>query len=702
MRQPKTVDVTHNIKGTQLNPRKILVTAALPYANGDIHLGHMLEAVQTDIWVRLQRMRGNDCVFVCADDAHGTAIMLSAEDRGITPKQLIDDVNAAHQRDFAGFNISFDNFYSTHSPENQAFSESIYTALEKNGHIEKRSIKQLFDPEKQLFLADRYIKGTCPKCKTTDQYGDNCEACGSTYSPSELIDPRSTISGAIPEERESVHYFFDLPQFREMLRAWTRSGTLQDAVANKLAEWLDEELQQWDISRDAPYFGFEIPGAPGKFFYVWLDAPIGYMASFKNFCGKSDYDFDTYWKAGSVTELYHFIGKDIVNFHTLFWPAMLTSAGYRLPTAVFVHGFLTVDGTKMSKSRGTFINARTYLENLNPEYLRYYLAAKLSSGVDDLDLNFEDFVARVNSDLVGKVVNIASRCAGFINKGFDGLLANEFDDPALIRSMQSASEDIAEHYEKRDYSKAIRLIMALADNANQYINDQQPWVVAKTEPGSVKLQQICSTGLNAFRLLICYLKPVLPVMAEKAERFLNIPALTWQDSQSPLLAHQINKFEPLLTRVEKENIEAMIESTRAAYAAKTERNNKETPAKNEQNESPFEPVIQFDDFAKVDLRIALIAEAEHVEGADKLLRLTLDLGLDNDGNPIRRNVFSGIKSAYAPEDLRGKLTVMVANLAPRKMKFGVSEGMVLAAGPGQDELWLLEPHAGALPGMRVT
>ena len=685
-----------------MNPRKILVTAALPYANGDIHLGHMLEAVQTDIWVRLQRMRGNDCVFVCADDAHGTAIMLSAESRGITPEQLIDEVNASHQRDFAGFNISFDHFHSTHSPENLAFSESIYTALEANGHIEKRSIKQLFDPEKQLFLADRYIKGVCPKCKASDQYGDNCESCGSTYSPSELIDPRSTISGAVPVERESEHFFFDLPQFRYMLRAWTRSGALQDAVANKLAEWLDDELQQWDISRDAPYFGFEIPGAPGKFFYVWLDAPIGYMASFKHLCDNSDYDFDTYWKADSDTELYHFIGKDIVNFHTLFWPAMLTSAGYRLPTAVFVHGFLTVDGTKMSKSRGTFINASTYLEHLNPEYLRYYLAAKLSSGVDDLDLNFEDFVARVNSDLVGKVVNIASRCAGFINKGFDGMLADQLDDAALIASMQAASEEIAEHFENRDYSKAIRLIMALADNANQYINDQQPWVVAKAEPGSEKLQQICSTGLNAFRLLICYLKPVVPVMAEKAERFLSIPALTWQDSQTILQNHKIAAFEPLLTRVETDNITAMIESTRAAYAETAPVSEAVGPTLSGEVDSPFEPEIQFDDFAKIDLRIALIADAEHVEGADKLLQLTLDLGLDSNGQPIRRNVFSGIKSAYSPEQLRGMLTVMVANLAPRKMKFGMSEGMVLAAGPGKDELWLLEPHAGAQPGMRVT
>ncbi|MDB4166537.1 methionine--tRNA ligase, partial [Gammaproteobacteria bacterium] len=480
------------------------------------------------------------------------------------------------------------------------------------------------------------------------------------------------------------------------------SGALQDAVANKLAEWLDDELQQWDISRDAPYFGFEIPGAPGKFFYVWLDAPIGYMASFKHLCDNSDYDFDTYWKADSDTELYHFIGKDIVNFHTLFWPAMLTSAGYRLPTAVFVHGFLTVDGTKMSKSRGTFINASTYLEHLNPEYLRYYLAAKLSSGVDDLDLNFEDFVARVNSDLVGKVVNIASRCAGFINKGFDGMLADQLDDAALIASMQAASEEIAEHFENRDYSKAIRLIMALADNANQYINDQQPWVVAKAEPGSEKLQQICSTGLNAFRLLICYLKPVVPVMAEKAERFLSIPALTWQDSQTTLLNHKIAAFEPLLTRVETDNITAMIESTRAAYAETAPGSEAVAPTLSGKVDSPFDPEIQFDDFAKIDLRIALIADAEHVEGADKLLQLTLDLGLDANGQPIRRNVFSGIKSAYSPEQLRGMLTVMVANLAPRKMKFGMSEGMVLAAGPGKDELWLLEPHAGAQPGMRVT
>lgn len=699
-----------------MNPRKILVTSALPYANGDIHLGHMLEAVQTDIWVRLQKMRGNDCVFVCADDAHGTAIMLSAERQGITPEALIGNVSASHQTDYAGFSIGFDNFHSTHSPENKARSESIFTALEANGHIVRRSITQLFDPEKKLFLADRYVTGSCPKCKAPEQYGDNCEACGSTYSPSELIEPKSTISGATPIEKESEHFFFDLPQFKDFLRTWTRSGTLQDAVANKLAEWLDDELQQWDISRDAPYFGFEIPGAPGKFFYVWLDAPIGYMASFENLCARTDYVFDDYWRKDSTAELYHFIGKDIVNFHTLFWPAMLTSAGYRTPSAVYVHGFLTVDGTKMSKSRGTFINARTYLEHLDPEYLRYYLAAKLSSGVDDLDLNFEDFAARVNSDLVGKVVNIASRCAGFINKGFDGMLSEQLDDPALIESMQSASEDIANHFEKREYSKAIRLVMMLADAANQYINERQPWVVAKAEPGSENLQRICSTGINAFRILLCYLKPVLPVMAVNAERFLAIDPLVWAHAQTPLLGHKISAFEPLMTRVEAKKIDAMVEATKAAYEATLPAGEKPTaekqagqaakePAadaqKNSAPTSPFEPEIQFDDFAKIDLRIARIANAEHVDGADKLLKLTLDIGLDDAGEPITRTVFSGIKSAYAPEKLQGMLTIVVANLAPRKMKFGLSEGMVLAAGPGKDELWLLEPHEGAQPGMRV-
>ena len=550
-----------------MKQRKILVTSALPYANGGIHLGHLMEAIQTDIWVRLQKLRGHDCVYVCADDAHGTAIMLSAEAQGIPPEQLIERVNREHRLDYADFLIEFDNFYSTHTQENRELSESIYLALDANGHIARRNINQLFDPDKQLFLADRYITGTCPKCKTADQYGDNCEACGSTYSPSELINPTSAISGATPIEKESEHFFFTLPAFQDMLKTWTRSGTLQEPVANKLSEWLDEGLQEWDISRDAPYFGFEIPAAPGKYFYVWLDAPIGYMASFKNLCQRSDYNFDDYWSADSECEVYHFIGKDIINFHTLFWPAMLSSAGYRTPTAVFAHGFLTVDGTKMSKSRGTFINARTYLKHLNPEYLRYFLAAKLSSGIDDLDLNLEDFAQRVNSDLVGKVVNIASRCAGFIGKGFDGMLSPELDNPLLIETIQSAQQDITEHFDQREFGKAIRLIMALADKANQYINDKQPWVIAKTDRQSAELQAICSTGINAFRLLICYLKPVLPAMATDAEAFLGIEPLMWNDIQKLLLGHRINKFQALMTRVENDKVEAMITASQQEFAA---------------------------------------------------------------------------------------------------------------------------------------
>jgi methionyl-tRNA synthetase len=685
-----------------LNKRKILVTSALPYANGDIHLGHLMEVIQTDIWVRLQKLLGHDCIYVCADDAHGTAIMLSAEAQGITPQQLIDRVNAQHQQDFADFLIGFDNYYSTHSEENRLLSESIYKAMDANGHIERRSIRQMFDPEKNLFLADRYIVGTCPKCKTDNQYGDNCEACGSTYSPAELIDPRSAISGATPVEKESEHFFFDLPAFRDMLKRWTRSGTLQEQVANKVSEWLDDDLQQWDISRDAPYFGFEIPDAPGKYFYVWVDAPIGYMASFQNYCERNGLDFDEYWKTDSQCEVYHFIGKDIVNFHTLFWPAVLTSAGYRTPSAVYVHGFLTVDGTKMSKSRGTFVNARTYLDHLNPEYLRYYLAAKLSDGIDDLDLNLEDFAQRVNSDLVGKVVNIASRCAGFITKGFDGMLAAQPDNPELLADIQSIAGEVAQFYEKREYGKAIRLIMTRADAANQYINDKEPWVVAKTDKQSPELQAICSTGINAFRLLVCYLKPVLPGIAAQAEQFLSIEPLLWKDSGDILVNHRINKFKPLITRVEADKVQAMIDATQRDYEAQqaTKMSQAEPQASTEDN-TGFEAEIEFDDFARVDLRIARISNAQHVEGADKLLQLTLDLGPDKNGDPIQRNVFSGIKSAYAPEDLVGKLTVVVANLKPRKMKFGMSEGMVLAAGPGGKDIFLLEPHDGATPGMRV-
>ena len=680
----------------EFSVRKILATSALPYANGPIHLGHLLEYIQTDIWVRFQKQRGETCTYVCADDAHGTAIMLRAEKEGITPEQLIDRVNAEHQADFSDFLIAFDNYHSTHSDENKSLSEAVYKACDADGKIASRKITQAFDPEKQLFLADRFIKGTCPKCKTEDQYGDNCESCGATYSPSELIDPKSAISGATPIDKESEHFFFRLPEYQDFLKEWTRSGTLQPQIANKLSEWLESGLQEWDISRDAPYFGFEIPGQPGKYFYVWLDAPIGYMASFQNLCDKrDDLNFGEYWNADSRTELYHFIGKDIINFYALFWPAMLKCANYRTPSAVFAHGFVTVNGKKMSKSRGTFIKARTYLEHLDPEYLRYYFAAKLTSHVDDLDLNLEDFAQRVNSDLVGKVVNIASRCAGFITKRFDGTLASTCEEQALLDQFVAAGDDIAELYEHREFGKAIRKIMELADLANQYIDDQAPWVVAKQEGQDNALQQICSTGINMFRLLITYLAPVLPAMADKSEQFLNI-SLGWDERSQALLNHRINKFKPMMTRVELPKINAMVDASKIAVEQEMQLGKKtESAAPELPGGEAIAPEIEFDDFAKVDLRVALIAQAEHVDGAKKLLKLTLDLGTET------KQVFSGIKSAYQPEDLEGKLTVMVANLKPRKMKFGMSEGMVLAAGPGGKDIWLLEPHSGAQPGMRI-
>jgi methionyl-tRNA synthetase len=674
--------------------RKILVTSALPYANGSIHLGHLVEYIQTDIWVRFQKMRGHECYYVCADDAHGTAIMLKAEQRGISPEDQIAEVKAEHERDFSDFLIRFDNFHSTHSEENRELSSLIYTRLRDNGHIATREITQAYDPEKNLFLADRYIKGTCPKCKTDDQYGDNCEACGATYAPTDLINPVSAISGATPVEKESTHYFFKLPEFSDFLKNWTRAGHVQEEVANKLSEWLEAGLHEWDISRDAPYFGFEIPDAPGKYFYVWLDAPIGYMASFKNFCDNHSLDFDEFWKPDSDAELYHFIGKDIVNFHALFWPAMLSSANFRTPTQVCVHGFLTVNGKKMSKSRGTFINARSYLDNLNPEYLRYYFAAKLSSGVDDLDLNLEDFIQRVNSDLVGKVVNIASRCAKFITKGNDGVLSARVADEALWQQVAGAADSIAEHYENREFGRAIREIMAQADAANEYIAAKEPWKLSK-EPGrEQEVLDICSLGINLFRALMIYLKPVLPAMTEDAETFLN-DKLCWDKTISPLTNHQINKFKPLMQRVEQDKVDAMLEASKEAVAAATAK-----PVTGPLADEPVADEINFDDFIKVDLRVALITKAEHVKGADKLLQLTLDIGGET------RNVFSGIKSSYNPEDLEGRLTVMVANLAPRKMRFGMSEGMVLAAGgvdtEGNEGIYLLSPDSGAKPGQRVT
>lgn len=674
--------------------RKILVTSALPYANGSIHLGHLLEYIQTDIWVRFQNQRGHTCTYVCADDAHGTAIMLRAEQEGITSQQLIDKVNAEHRADFDKFLVKFDNYYSTHSEENREFSELIYKRLREKGHIATRSITQMYDPDKGMFLADRFIKGTCPKCKAEDQYGDNCEACGATYSPAELIDPKSAISGATPVEKDSEHYFFKLPDFQKMLEEWTQSGTLHESISNKLNEWLEAGLQEWDISRDAPYFGFEIPDAPGKYFYVWLDAPIGYMASFKNLCERrDDLEFDDYWKEGSDAELYHFIGKDIINFHALFWPAMLEGSNFRKPTAVNAHGFLTVNGQKMSKSRGTFIKAQTYAEFLNPEYLRYYFAAKLTSRPEDLDLNLEDFTARVNSDLIGKVVNIASRCAGFVKKA-GGNLSDNCAEQAMLDDAIALGDQIAEHYENRDFGRAIRLIMEIADTANQYIADKAPWSLAKEEGKGQEVLDICSVGINLFRQLVTYLAPVLPDLSAKAAEFLNLENLDWDARKELLLGHGINKFKPLMTRIESDKIDAMIEASKEVLAE--EEKLKQGPqATGPLADDPISPEIEFDDFAKLDFRVATIIEANHVKGADKLIQLTLDLGGET------RNVFAGIKSAYNPEDLVGRQTVMVANLKPRKMRFGMSEGMVMAAGPGGEEIFLLTPDEGSVNGMRV-
>ncbi len=673
-----------------VSPRKILVTSALPYANGPIHIGHMVEYIQTDIWVRFHKMRGQTCYYVCADDAHGTPIMLRAEKEGITPEQLIAKTSEDHQADFRDFAVDFDNYHSTHSEENKELATSIYLTLKEKGHINRRTIKQAYDPEKNMFLPDRFIRGECPKCGAKDQYGDSCEVCGATYAPTDLKNPISAISGTTPIEKESEHHFFKLNDFNKYLHKWTRAGYLQNEVTNKLDEWFESGLQEWDISRDAPYFGFAIPEAEGKYFYVWLDAPMGYLASFKNYCEKNNLNFDDWAKADSDTEMYHFIGKDIIYFHALFWPAILHGSGYRTPSAIFAHGFLTVDGQKMSKSRGTFVTARTYLNHLNPEYLRYYFAAKLSGGVDDIDLNLDDFVFRVNSDLVGKVVNIASRCAGFIKKRFDGQLADTLHNEELFQKMINCGEQIATYYEKRDYSRAMRDIMALADKANQYIDENKPWIIAKEEGKDNELQAICTMGINCFRILLLYLKPVVPKMAEQAEAFLNINSLRWSDLNQPLLKHTINQFKPLMTRVEKEPIEAMIEESKENLAPANS-----SPTSGPLADNPIADEIQFDDFSKVDLRIAKILKAEHVEGADKLLQLTLDIG------GVTKNVFAGIRSAYNPKDLEGKLTVMVANLAPRKMRFGLSEGMVLAAGPGGKDLFILNPDEGAQPGMKV-
>ncbi|HFC6349001.1 methionyl-tRNA synthetase [Neisseria lactamica] len=681
--------------------RKILVTSALPYANGSIHLGHMVEHIQTDVWVRFQKLRGHECHYCCADDTHGTPVMLAAQKQGIAPEDMIAKVREEHLADFTGFFIGYDNYYSTHSPENKQFSQDIYRALKAGGKIESRVIEQLFDPEKQMFLPDRFVKGECPKCHAQDQYGDNCEVCGTTYSPTELINPYSAVSGVKPELRESEHFFFKLGECADFLKAWTSGNNphdgkphLQAEALNKMKEWLGEgeetTLSDWDISRDAPYFGFEIPDAPGKYFYVWLDAPVGYMASFKNLCGRIGIDFDEYFKAGSQTEMYHFIGKDILYFHALFWPAMLHFSGHRSPTGVYAHGFLTVDGQKMSKSRGTFITAKSYLEQgLNPEWMRYYIAAKLNSKIEDIDLNLQDFISRVNSDLVGKYVNIAARASGFIAKRFEGKL-KDVSDSALLAKLTAQSEAIAECYENREYAKALRDIMALADAVNEYVDANKPWELAKQEGQDERLHEVCSELINAFTILTAYLAPVLPQTAANAARFLNLDAITWANTRVTLGEHTINKYEHLMQRVEQKQVDDLIEANKQSIQT--------TPAPVE--DSKYEKVAEqasFDDFMKIDMRVAKVLNCEAVEGSTKLLKFDLDFGFE------KRIIFSGIAASYPnPAELNGRMVIAVANFAPRKMaKFGVSEGMILSAATAEGKLKLLDVDTGAQPGDKV-
>ncbi len=663
--------------------RKILVTSALPYVNGPPHMGHMVEYIQTDIWVRFQKLRGHSCIYVCASDAHGTPIMLKARELGIAPEELTTTNSKEFVSVFEAFGVDFDNYHTTHSPENEALTVEMFEALREAGDIYTKTIEQAYDEKEGMFLPDRFVKGTCPRCRSKDQYGDACEVCGATYTPADLLDPVSVLSGTTPVKRNSEHYFFRLSEYGPRLREWMQAATLDKNVIAKLEEWFEAGLQDWDISRDAPYFGFRIPGTEDKYFYVWLDAPVGYPASFRHLCDRrDDLDFDEYWRPGHETELYHFIGKDIMYFHTLFWPAVLQGSGFRTPTSVFAHGFLTVNGQKMSKSRGTFIKARTYLDNLDPAYLRYYYAAKLGPTIEDIDLNLEDFTARVNSDLVGKLVNIASRCAGFINKRFDGQLGDVLPEPGLFDEFTAAAGALADHFEGREYSKAMRTIMGLADKANRYIDEMKPWVMIKDETRLDEVQAVCTLGLNLFRSLMVYLSPVIPSVATAAREFLNEDDWAWDSATSPLLGSRINTFTPLLTRVEQQQVDAMVEQS------------KDT-AGDDAAPQADDDTISIDDFMKVDLRIARVEAAEPVEGADKLLRLRLDVGGES------RTVFAGIKAAYAPEDLAGRHVILVANLAPRKMRFGVSEGMVLAAGPGGEDIFLLSPDAGAEPGMRV-
>ncbi|MFV9931261.1 MAG: methionine--tRNA ligase [Francisella endosymbiont of Hyalomma asiaticum] len=671
--------------------RKILVTNALPYANGDLHLGHILGYIQSDIWVRFQKLQGNQCIFVCGSDTHGTPIMLKAKNLGITPEELAAKYSNNHQQDFANFEINFDNYHSTHSALNKEIVEDIYNKLNNKNLISKKAIAQAYDPEAKMFLPDRFVKGTCPKCKAEDQYGDICEVCGATYDPTELINPRSVISGQAPIQKNSEHYFFDLPTLEKDIKNWIDSNTLlQPEVSNKLAEWFEQSLQSWDISRDAPYFGFAIPNTnEQKFFYVWLDAPIGYIASFRDYCNNNNVDFDQFWgDNNSNSELYHFIGKDIIYFHALFWLAILASIGYKTPTSVFANGFLTVNGKKMSKSRGTFIQARTYLNNLEPSYLRYYFASRLTSRIDDIDLNLEEFVTKSNSDIIGKIVNIASRCAGFIYNKFDGILSDEIFDKELEHEFAKNHDTITQAFEKREFATAVRLIISLADKANHFIDYHKPWQLAKEQSQEQKIHKVCSQGINMFKVLATYLKPIIPTIIAEAEKFLNTELANWSDAPKFLINHKINKFKPLAIRVEKQKVDKILEDTEKMLEKEKIPQQKQTP------KPDIAAECSFDDFMKVDLRVVKIVEATGVEGADKLLRLILDLG------GVTKQVFAGIKSAYKPENLIGKHTVMVANLAPRKMKFGISEGMVLAAGDDKG-IYILEPHHGAQAGMRV-
>src|SRR3990167_8846293 len=669
--------------------RKILITSALPYANGPLHLGHMVGYIQADIWVRFQKMLGHDCLYVCGSDSHGTPIMIQAEKMGITPETLIQQVQLEQERDFNDFMIGFDNYYTTHSDENREFVETIFKRHLAKGNISKRTIKQLYDPEKKIFLPDRYIKGECPHCSAKDQYGDNCEVCGGTYAPTELKNYYSVLSGSKPIEKESEHYFFKLQNYEDFLKKWTHHGHLQEQVANKLDEWFTTGLQEWDISRDAPYFGFVIPEEKNKYFYVWLDAPIGYMASFKNLCARKKINFDDYWNPNSTAELYHFIGKDIIYFHALFWPAILHGASYRTPTAIYANGFLTIEGQKMSKSRGTFIRARTYLEYLHPEYLRYYFAAKISNRIEDLDINFDDFLQRVNADLVGKFINIASRCASFINKNFKNQLSKQCIEPTLYQEFAIAGNEIANKWNKMEYSQAIRQIMSLADKANRYIDEKKPWIHMKDSSQQQYVQDICSVGINLFRVLMIYLKPVLPQTAKQVENFLKVTPLQWNDKDKPLTDHTIDEFQALIQRIDPKQIEVMKMTIKQEGELSA---NASTP---NSKVVDVNPPISIEDFSKIDLRIAKIIEAEAVADADKLLRLKVDLGDET------RQIFAGIKSAYPPDELVGRHVIVVANLAPRKMRFGVSEGMVLAAGPGCKELWLISPDPGASAGMKI-